>query len=739
MESLRGVIVDIIFQNEESGFKICELETEDDIVVCKGTLPFLQIGEHISALGNWVHHEIYGEQFSVYSFEKEIPKDPDDIETFLASGLISGVGNATASAIVEKFGEDTYEVILNEPEKLAEVKGISHNKAMKIADAFKEHFQMSDIVSFFNKYGAGTKLAIKAYQKYGGTAVTVIEKNPYILIDDIPEVGFKTADKIGKTIGISYDDSSRVYAGVIHTLKMALQSGHVYLPYEILVDEAANVLQIDSKKVESAIDEMDILCKIKICNDDNNNKIIYLNYMFYSEEFIAKKLIEIGSYNYNIDDKNLKLCIDQFSKFSGYELDENQIAAVRQAAENGLTIITGGPGTGKTSIIRALVHFFMSCKKKCLLAAPTGRAAKRMTESCGVQAKTIHRMLEFSGDESDDDSKLIFKRNEENPLDADAVIIDEISMVDTHLMYHLLKAMPRQVQLILVGDKDQLPSVGAGNVLKDLISSEKFPVVTLSVIYRQENESLITLNAHMINKGEMPELNNKNGDFFLINRNTPNDCIDAVADLVTQRLPNTYSIDPVKDIQVIVPYKKGTSGSIAINVTLQNKLNQKEAFKKEVSFEDVTYREGDRIMQIKNNYKIKWFKKDRPEIDGEGIFNGEMGEIESINDKAREITVQFDDDRCAIYNFNELRQLEHCYAITVHKSQGSEFSYCVIPLVGNPPMLMTRNILYTAITRAKKMVVVVGTREHIRCMAQNDRQQLRFTGLRRMLETYEAD
>ena len=739
MESLRGVIVDIIFQNEESGFKICELETEDDVVVCKGVLPFLQIGEHISALGSWVHHEIYGEQFSVYSFEKEIPKDPVDIEIFLASGLISGVGNATASSIVEKFGEDTYNVILNEPEKLAEVKGISHNKAMKIADAFKEHFQMSDIVSFFNKYGAGTKLAIKAYQKYGGNAVSVIEKNPYILIDDIPEVGFKTADKIGKTIGILYDDSLRVYAGVIHTLKMALQSGHVYLPYEILVNEAANVLQIDSKKVESAIEEMDILCKIIIRIDDNNNKIVYLNYMFYSEEFIAKKLIEIGSYNYNIDEKNLNLCIEQFSKFSGYELDENQIAAVRQAGENGLTIITGGPGTGKTSIIRALVHFFTSCKKKCLLAAPTGRAAKRMTESCGVQAKTIHRMLEFSGDESDDDSKLIFKRDEENPLDADAVIIDEISMVDTHLMYHLLKAMPHQVQLILVGDKDQLPSVGAGNVLKDLITSKKFPVVTLSVIYRQENESLITLNAHMINKGEMPELNNKNGDFFLINRNTPSDCIDAVADLVTQRLPNTYNIDPVKDIQVIVPYKKGTSGSVAINVTLQNKLNQKENFKKEVSFEDVTYREGDRIMQIKNNYKIKWFKKDRPEIDGEGIFNGEMGEIESINDKAREILVRFDDDRCAIYNFNELRQLEHCYAITVHKSQGSEFSYCVIPLVGNPPMLMTRNILYTAITRAKKMVVIVGTREHIRCMAQNDRQQLRFTGLRRMLETYEAD
>ena len=736
MEFLRGIIVDIIFQNEESGFKICELETDNDIVICKGVLPFLQIGEYVKVDGNWVTHEIYGEQFNVLSFEKEIPKNPGDIEVFLASGLFNGVGNATAAAIVSAFGTDTYDILLNNPEKLAEVRGISHNKAMKIALSFKEHFKMSDIVSFFNKYGASTKLALKAYQKYGEIAVSVIENNPYILIDDIPEVGFKTADKIGRSMGLSYDFTSRIFAGILHCLKQALQYGHVYVPIQILADEASELLQIDKEKIISSIDEMDILSKIIIIDDESKNKVVYLPYMFYCERYIANRLLDINKNAFYVDDKNFDDSIFQFKNFAGYSLDNNQISAVKQAGLNGFTIITGGPGTGKTSIIRALVHLFNSCKRKCLLAAPTGRAAKRMSESCGYKAKTIHRLLEFSGDETDDDSKLVFKRDEDNPLEADVVIIDEISMVDTLLMYHLLKALPNNVQLILVGDKDQLPSVGPGNILKDLIQSNLFSVVTLSVIYRQNNDSLITLNAHKINTGEMPELNSKNGDFFLINRNNVNDCANAVVELVTKRLPETYSIDPFKDIQVLIPSKKGIAGSLCVNKMLQDKLNPSAGYKNEILIEDLIFREGDRIMQIKNNYRIKWYKKNSPEVDGEGIFNGEMGEILQINNKTRELIVLFDDDRCAVYNFNELRQLEHCYAITVHKSQGSEFPYCIIALVGNPPMLMTKNILYTAITRAKKMVVVVGTKEHIRYMTNNDRQQLRFTGLCNMLQQF---
>lgn len=737
--TLRGVVVDIIYENSDNGFKICELETEDDIVVIKGILPFVQIGEHICVTGKWICHDIYGEQFDVDSFEKELPKDPEDMEAFLASGLISGVGNATAKLIVGAYGQDTYHILLHEPERLAELKGITHNKAMKISAAFKEHYQMSDVIMFFNKYGIGSKLAIKAYQKYGEVARNVVEKNPYIMIDDIPEIGFKTADKIGRSIGISFDSSERIYAGITHVLKQGMQYGHVFLPLETIVFECTQLLEIEDSKIIPAIDEMDILGKITISEDENRGKIAYLPYMYACENYIAKRLLELKDDTRDVDENNFNDSVNQFYGFTGYQLDENQIAAVKTACANGVTVITGGPGTGKTTIIRALVHFMMSNNKKCLLAAPTGRAAKRMTESCGMQAKTIHRLLEFSGDESSDDSKLRFKRDESNPLEADVVIIDELSMVDTLLMYHFLKAIPHGVQLVLVGDKDQLPSVGAGNVLRDLIASDVFTTVTLSVIYRQNTKSLITVNAHKINNGEMPELNAKDGDFFIIKRQTPDSCAQAVVELCTKRLPDAYNIDPMKDIQVLIPSRKGTVGSINTNILLQKVLNPDDGYKKQIVFEDVTYREGDRIMQIKNNYNIKWYKKDNPEFDGEGIFNGEMGEIYYINTKARELVVLFDDNRCATYNFNELRQLEHCYAITVHKSQGSEFPYCIIPIVGNPPMLMTRNILYTAITRAKKMVVIVGTTEDIRYMTENNKQLHRYTGLCKRIKEYVED
>ncbi len=736
---LRGIITDIIFENAESGFKICELETKEDIVTVKGTLPFLQIGETVSLEGSWVTHEVYGEQFSVTSFEKEIPRDPEDMEVFLASGLIEGVGNATARLIVDAFGADTYDTILHSPEKLAGLKGITHNKAMRIADAFREHFQMSDIVMFFNQYGAGTKLAVKAYQKYGGNAVKIIEENPYVMIGDIPEVGFKTADKIGRSMGLPYDSDSRIHAGILQCLKQGMQYGHVYVPFEMLENECAALLQIERGKIAGRIETLDLLSKVKIHTDGAGGRVVYLSYMYQCERYVAERLCALRGEKSAFDEKNFETSIRQFAGFTGYALDEDQINAVRTAGENGVTVITGGPGTGKTTIIRALVHFMASCNKKCLLAAPTGRAAKRMTESCGMQAKTIHRLLEFSGDETIDDAGLTFKRDEKNPIEADVLIIDELSMVDTLLMYHLLKALPDGVRLILVGDKDQLPSVGPGNVLRDIISSGLFPTVTLSVIYRQENESLITWNAHRINQGEMPECNRKSGDFFIIGRTTPQSCAEAVVELCTKRLPEAYGIDPLRDIQVLIPAKKGTGGAINMNRLLQEQLNPAERYKTEILVNETVYREGDRIMQIKNNYRIKWQRRNRPEEEGEGIFNGEMGEISQIHEKARELTVLFDDDRLAIYNFSELGQLEHCYAITVHKSQGSEFSYCVIPLVGTPSMLMTRNILYTAITRAKKMVIIVGTKEHVRLMTENDRQQLRFTGLKQMLESDHAD
>lgn len=735
-DKIKGVIADIIFENDETGFKICELETDSDITVIKGILPFVQIGETVILTGIWVTHDVYGEQFSVTEFEKEIPKDPDDMEVFLASGLIEGVGNATAHLIVSAFGEDTYDVISEHPEKLETLRGITHNKALKISSAFREHFQMSEIVMFFGKFGASTRLAVKAYKLYGGQAVKMISDNPYMLADDIPEVGFKTADKIGRAIGLPYDAEGRIYAGIIHCLKMGMQYGHVYVPMEMLADECTELLQIERDKIISRIDELDILSKINIKLDENGNKIVYLPFMHYCEQYTAQSLLKLSENFFPFDDKNFEISVKQFADLTECELDDNQKQAVRTAGEHGVTVITGGPGTGKTTIIRALVHFMSSCGKKCVLAAPTGRAAKRMSEACGMSAKTIHRLLEFSGGESGDDAELSFKRDESNPIEADVVVIDEVSMVDTLLMFHLLKALPGKVQLVLVGDKDQLPSVGPGNVLKDIIASGVFPVVTLSVIYRQSSGSLITLNAHKINSGEMPELNKKDGDFFVINSSVPYSSEETVLELCTRRLPSAYGIDPVRDIQVLTPSRKGRGGAVNMNVLLQDKLNPPEKYKKEMSQNGVIYREGDRIMQIKNNYKIEWHRKDRYEDEGEGIFNGEMGEISYINEKARELTVLFDDEREAVYQFSELSQLEHCYAITIHKSQGSEFPYCVISLVGNPPMLMTRNILYTAITRAKKMVVIVGTKDHIMRMTENNRQQLRYTDLRRKLEAH---
>lgn len=731
---IKGIVTEIIFENEESGFKICELETADEIVTVKGTLPFVQVGETVVLEGSWVTHDVYGDQFSAVSFEKEFPQDPDDMEAFLSSGLIEGVGNATAHLIVSAFGAETYETILKHPEKLAELKGITHNKAMRIGTAFQEHFRMSDIVMFFSKYEAGTRLAVKAYQKYGENAVEMIKVNPYIMIGDLPEVGFKTADRIGRAMGLPYDSESRIRAGVLHCLKQGMQYGHVCIPIEILEHECAALLQIEKEKITSEIEALALLSRIEIQMDEAGGRVVYLSYLYHCEQYIAKRLRFLRGERYPLDEKNFEISLQQFASVTGCVLNEDQTKAVRIAGENGVTVITGGPGTGKTTIIRALVSFLSSCNKRCLLAAPTGRAAKRMTEACGIQAKTIHRLLEFSGDDADDDTELTFKRDERNPIEADVLIIDEFSMVDTLLMYHLLKALPDRIQLILVGDKDQLPSVGPGNVLRDILSSGLFPTVTLSQIYRQNSQSLIAWNAHQINHGQMPEFNRKNGDFFLIKCADLQSCAETVVELCAKRLPNAYGIDPLRDIQVLIPAKKGSCGALHMNELLQGTLNPPESYKREFFINNTVYREGDRIMQIKNNYKIKWHRNDCPEEEGEGIFNGEMGEIAQIHEKSREITILFDDGRFAAYSFSELGQLEHCYAITVHKSQGSEFPYCVIALAGTPSMLMTRNILYTAITRARKMVVIVGTKEQIQFMAENDRQQLRFTGLRRMLE-----
>ncbi len=739
--TLQGTVIDIIFENDENGYKICDVLCQGQYTVtARGTMPFLFVGEIVTLQGHYENHKVYGDQFIVSGYVKNLPDNVEDIEIFLASGLIEGVGPATAKAIVKRFGAETIQVILNSPDKLESIRGITHVRALRIADTFKEYEQMSDLIIFFNKYGISTGIALKIYQKYGGLAIEIIQKNPYRLIDDIPEIGFKTADRIGKSMDYGNDSGSRICAGILYILSAGIGMGHSCLPEDRLIQETASLLELSQSNVQAYLETLHNLGRIQ-CIGDGFPRKIFLSYMYTCEAYIAKRLLALSHNNNEITTQHFSKSIRSFETQNEIILDDNQKDAIRASSVQGFSVITGGPGTGKTTIIKALVHLLTGKKKKCVLAAPTGRAAKRMTEACGLPAKTIHRLLEFSAmrreedwsGENPEDLRLEFGRNEKYPLDLNVLIIDEASMVDTLLLYHLLKAVPTDAQLIFVGDKDQLPSVGPGNVLKDIIQSESFHVTTLNTIYRQESQSMIAYNAHRINQGLMPELNYKERDFFLLSRNTPDDTMHTLLDVVCRRLPNTYGINPMEDIQVIIPNKKGTCGVMNANRLLQQQLNPPDPSKNEHMSGLGVFREGDRVMQIKNNYDIEWFKRMQTGVSGKGIFNGEMGIILSIDNKNKTVQILFDEDRVAEYEFNCLNQIEHCYAITVHKSQGSEFDYCVIPVLSAPPMLMTRNILYTAITRAKKMVILVGNGYCIETMVSNDKEQIRYTHLKEQI------
>lgn len=739
--TLQGTVIDIIFENDENGYKICDVLCQGEYTVtARGTMPFLFVGEIVTLQGHYENHKVYGDQFIVSGYVKNLPDNVEDIEIFLASGLIEGVGPATAKAIVKRFGAETIQVILNSPDKLESIRGITHVRALRIADTFKEYEQMSDLIIFFNKYGISTGIALKIYQKYGGLAIEIIQKNPYRLIDDIPEIGFKTADRIGKSMDYGNDSGSRICAGILYILSAGIGMGHSCLPEDRLIQETASLLELSQSNVQAYLETLHNLGRIQ-CIGDGFPRKIFLSYMYTCEAYIAKRLLALSHNNNEITTQHFSKSIRSFEIQNEIILDDNQKDAIRASSVQGFSVITGGPGTGKTTIIKALVHLLTGKKKKCVLAAPTGRAAKRMTEACGLPAKTIHRLLEFSAmrreedwsGENPEDLRLEFGRNEKYPLDLNVLIIDEASMVDTLLLYHLLKAVPTDAQLIFVGDKDQLPSVGPGNVLKDIIQSESFHVTTLNTIYRQESQSMIAYNAHRINQGLMPELNYKERDFFLLSRNTPDDTMHTLLDVVCRRLPNTYGINPMEDIQVIIPNKKGTCGVMNANRLLQQQLNPPDPLKNEHMSGLGVFREGDRVMQIKNNYDIEWFKRMQTGVSGKGIFNGEMGIILSIDNKNKTVQILFDEDRVAEYEFNCLNQIEHCYAITVHKSQGSEFDYCVIPVLSAPPMLMTRNILYTAITRAKKMVILVGNGYCIETMVSNDKEQIRYTHLKEQI------
>ena len=732
MEEIKGLLEEIIFENENNGYKVCAFDRDGEYITIKGVLPYVSPGEYLILQGKWETHREYGEQFAVFSFEKKLPEKVQDIESFLSSGLIDGVGPATANLIVKHFGEETFRIILEESYRLETLKGISHQKAVRIYETLSEHQNMSDLVIFLGKYQIGAALAARVFKEYGTEAVERIKTDPFCLYRDIPGIGFRKADEIATSLSIPANSRSRICAGVTSILSDGCQGGHAFAPQDVLLSVCRRTLGCSDEDILAAIEDLRQRSQLKM-TEGRFGTHIYLWSMYNKELYIARKLKELAAMTFKTDDRHFEDTLKQFETYNAITPDEKQRHAVKSAGENGVSIITGGPGTGKTTIIRCVLHYLRSIGVKCLLAAPTGRAAKRMSEACGEEAKTIHRLLEINSNPDEEQEELTFKRNELNPLECDAVILDESSMIDMVLFYHLLRAVRPGARLIMVGDVDQLPSVGPGAILSDCIESGAFNTVILNEIYRQETESLIPVNAYRINHGELPKVNAGDKDFFLIRKSDPNQILETVLDLCSKRLPEKYHLDAFSDIQVIIPTKKGVCGVFNANNELQRVLNPKEPYKKEIEAHGVTFREGDRVMQVKNDYEMEWTWGTGGETTGTGIFNGEMGILTHIDNKSRTAHVLFDDEREAIYDGLKLVNLELCYAVTVHKSQGSEFDYCILPVFPTAPMLMTRNLLYTAVTRAKKMVIIVGLEESLMNMIQNDTEQLRYTGLKELI------
>ena len=667
-----------------------------------------------------------------------MPEDALAVERYLGSGAIKGIGAALAARIVRRFGDDTMRIVEEEPERLAEIKGISEKKAMEIAEQMTEKADMRRAMIFLQKYGISLNLGAKIYQKYGQSVYGVLQENPYRLAEDISGVGFRIADDIASRIGIHTDSDYRIKSGMVYTLLQATGEGHVYLPKDELFQRAAELLGVDSSYMEKHL--VDLAMERKIVQKEQGDQIlIYPAQYYYLELNTARMLRELDIFCPE-DEKIVERRIVQIEKETGTVLDEMQKKAVQEAAGHGLLILTGGPGTGKTTTINAIIRYFEGEGAEIRLAAPTGRAAKRMTEATGYEAQTIHRLLELSGMPEDDreGQPIHFERNAENPLETDVIIIDEMSMVDIHLIHSLLMAVTAGTRLILVGDENQLPSVGPGNVLRDIIRSGQFPVVELKKIFRQASESDIVVNAHKINKGEQVEINNKSRDFFFLKRYDADIIIRVVIALIQEKLPKYVEAKPF-EIQVLTPMRKGLLGVERLNQILQRYLNPPDASKKEKEIGQGLFREGDKVMQVRNNYQLEWEIRGRygiPIEKGVGVFNGDTGIIKTINEFAETAEVEFEDGRWAEYSFKQLDELELAYAVTIHKSQGSEYPAVIIPLLSGPRMLMNRNLLYTAVTRARKCVTVVGSEETFRDMIRNEKQQRRYSSLdQRIQET----
>ena len=732
-ESVTGYIDHIIFRNEDNGYTVMVLKgiEDEDELTCVGSFPVVTQGASVELEGNFTQHPVYGKQFQASRLTEKMPEDALAMERYLGSGAIKGIGAALAARIVRHFGEDTLRIVEEEPERLAEVKGISEKKAREIAMQVAEKSDMRKAMMFLQKYGISLNLGAKIYQKYGDSVYSVLQENPYRLADDISGVGFKIADEIAYRIGIHTDSDYRIKSGMIYTLLQATGEGHVYLPKEELFQRAAELLGVDSSYMEKHL--VDLAMDRKIIQKEQDGQIlIYPAQYYYLELNTARMLQELDIFCPE-DEKMVARRIAQIEKETGTVLDEMQKRAVQEAAEHGLLVLTGGPGTGKTTTINAIIRYFEGEGAELRLAAPTGRAAKRMTETTGYEAQTIHRLLELSGMPEDDreGQPIHFERNAENPLDADVIIIDEMSMVDIHLMHSLLMAVTAGTRLILVGDENQLPSVGPGNVLHDIIRSAQFPVVELKKIFRQASESDIVVNAHKINKGEQVELNNKSRDFFFLKRYDADIIIRVVIALIQEKLPKYVEAKPF-EIQVLTPMRKGLLGVERLNQILQRYLNPPDPSRKEKEIGQGLFREGDKVMQVRNNYQMEWEIRGRYGIaieKGVGVFNGDTGIIRTINDFSETAEIEFEDGRWAEYSFKQLDELELAYAVTIHKSQGSEYPAVIIPLLSGPRMLMNRNLLYTAVTRARKCVTVVGSEETFREMIKNEKQQRRYSSL----------
>ena len=740
-ECVTGYIDHIIFRNEDNGYTVMVLKgvKDEDELTCVGTFPVITQGASIEAEGSFIQHPVYGKQFQAVRLTEKMPEDAMAMERYLGSGAIKGIGAALAGRIVRHFGADTLRIVEEEPERLAEIKGISEKKAHEIAIQIAEKSEMRKVMMFLQKYGISLNLGAKIYQKYGDSVYSVLQENPYSLADDISGVGFKIADEIAYRIGIHTDSDYRIKSGLAYTLLQAGGEGHVYLPREELFRRAEQLLGVDASYMEKHLVDLSMERKI-IQKEENGQVFVYPAQYYYLELNTARMLRELDI-DCPEDEHIVERRISQIQKETGTVLDEMQKKAVKEAAGHGLLVLTGGPGTGKTTTINAIIRFFESEGAELRLAAPTGRAAKRMTEATGYEAQTIHRMLELTGMPEDDreGQPVHFERNAENPLEADVIIIDEMSMVDIHLMHSLLMAVTAGTRLILVGDENQLPSVGPGNVLRDIIRSGQFPVVELTKIFRQASESDIVVNAHKINRGEQVEINNKSRDFFFLKRYDADIIIRVVIALIQEKLPKYVEAKPF-EIQVLTPMRKGLLGVERLNQILQRYLNPPDPSKKEKEIGQGLFREGDKVMQIRNNYQLEWEVRGRygiPVDKGVGVFNGDTGIIRTINEFAELAEVEFEDGRYAQYTFKQLDELELAYAVTIHKSQGSEYPAVIIPILSGPRMLMNRNLLYTAVTRARKCVTVVGSEETFREMINNEKQQRRYSSLDKRIQEAE--